>query len=376
MNSYWLSSLTLTNFRSYDHLKLELDNSPVVISGANGSGKTNILEAVSLLTSGRGLRAAKLSEIDKQGKSDSPYNVFGWAINAVINSGGEQTIIGTARETSRDIDKRIIKIDGEINRASGVLESVFSCLYFIPQMNHIFTDGTGARRGFLDRLTALFDNEHPKRLGVYEKYMRERRKLLKENPDDIWLSATEGTMAEQAVAIAASRLQATEYIRKAIEISDSSFPKAVIEVKGLVEEIFPKIPALQAEEFFKSKLKEARKLDFFSGRTNYGIHRSDFSVFYQEKNQPAQNCSTGEQKALLLSIILGAARAKALWFGASPVLLLDEIVAHLDDTRREELFAEIAGFNIQAWMTATSPHFFRNYERKMQFFAVEDSVIC
>ncbi len=378
MNSaFWISNLTLTNFRSYDHLKLEFDPSPVVITGPNGSGKTNILEAVSLLASGRGLRMARLSEIDKRQKSDSPYNVFGWAINAAVNLGENQTVISTARETSRDnIDKRIIKIDGEIKRNSSALESAFSLIYFVPQMNHIFTEGRRTRLAFLDRLTMLFDYGHPKRLGVYEKYSAERRRLLKENPDEIWLSATESTMAEQAVAIAASRLEALEYIGKALAEFDSRFPRARMEVKGLVEDNFPKMPALQLEEFFKAKLEEARKLDFFSGRTNYGVHRSDFSVVYAENGALAENCSTGEQKALLLSIILGAARAKATWFNAAPVVLLDEIVAHLDDERREELFGQIASLGIQAWMTATHPKFFKNFAGKMQFFSVHDSVIC
>lgn len=370
--NYHILNLSLNNFRSYSTLKLDTSKAPVVITGHNGAGKTNILEAISLLAPGKGLRGAKLKEFD------NIYEQRPWTISALVGSGENQHRIGTSREEGQESsNKRIIKIDYETKNKSAELGSVFSLIYMVPNMDHTFTSGNSIRREFLDNITSIFDQHHHKRLGIYERYMRERRKILKTRRfDSHWLSSVENTMAEQAVIIGSSRKQVFQHIDKSIKTSDYPFPKANISVRGFIEDALDELPALQVEELFRRKLEETREMDFFSGKTNFGPHRSDLMVFHTQKGVLAENCSTGEQKLLLLSIILGSSLARYDWFGACPALLLDEIIAHLDEKNRHNLLSEIVNSGIQAWMTASEPSFFEKFHEKMQFFAVKNSTIC
>jgi DNA replication and repair protein RecF len=371
--SFYVSSLKFNNFRNYNVLSLEFDSTPVVLTGFNGSGKTNILEAISLMSPGKGFRKIKLNEadmVDNSGQAQLP-----WSISSKINKGSEEFLIGTGRERVED-KKRIIKIDGDIVKNQSELTSIFSVMWLIPQMDGLFIGSSSDRRKFLDRLVYNFDPEHASRIYSYEYTMRERAKILQYNSyDGSWVSVLENKMAERAVSIAAARLDTIEHIQAVINESKTPFPKANIEVKGGVEEIMQNNSALQAEEILKNQFFESRAVDSRSGRTNIGVHRSDFLAFHSEKNMFAALCSTGEQKALLLSIILAEARAKALWKGSVPVLLLDEVVAHLDESRRNFLFEEVLSMQAQVWMTGTDEELFKEIRDCAQFMSVNDGAV-
>lgn len=369
----FLSSLSLHHFRNYTSTRLEISPQPVVLTGHNGAGKTNILEAISLLTPGRGLRRAKLSEIDNRNE-----DCQAWTVAATIAGIQGETKIGTGRDMEAgEMEKRLVKIGGKPARSQAELARHFSVIWLVPQMEQLFNESNSAGRKFLDRLVYSFDPEHAARVNEYEFAMRERNKLL-QNPraDGIWLDALEQTMAETGAAIASARLHTVEHINQAIQNSPLSFPKAQLSIGGIIEDwLALGTAAIQAEEDFKRVLKSGRGMDAGAGRTLSGIHRSALWVIHVEKQMPAESCSTGEQKALLLSIILAQARAGAQWHGVIPVLLLDEVVAHLDATKRLELFAEIDHIKAQVWMTGTDDKLFAGMDQKAQFFRVESGSI-
>lgn len=368
-DSFSINSLKLFNFRNYTSLELNTSSAPVVLTGSNGAGKTNILEAISFLAPGRGFRGSKLIDVDNKKTGQS------WAVHASINNGEMQTEIGTGRVSDENVDKRVVKIDGEFKRNHADLAANFSLIFLTPQMDNIFIEGTTSRREFLDRTTFLFEPEHAKRLAEYEKLMKNRRKLIKQNNyDEEWAFSLEKIMSELAVVIAEGRTK-TINLLTSMSSNKTPFPMPLLSIKGSMEEMLEKIPALQAEEIYQKKLKEYRDIDRLSGRTNFGVHRTDFNVKHAEKSMPAEICSTGEQKALLISIILAATRARREWFGLSPVVLLDEVVAHLDEERRHFLLSEIMDMKVQAWMTGVDKEFFKNFSKKMQFFTVQNGNI-
>lgn len=363
-----VTSLTLSYFRSYPSLQLSLNPSPVIITGHNGAGKTNILEAISFLSPGRGLRNAKLTDIDHQGH---PHP---WAIASVLQTTQGETAIGTGRSPSSGNEraKRVIKIDGEFVRGQAELASLFSVIWLTPQMDQLFLASSSERRRFLDRLVYTFDPEHARRVSVYEYAMRERAKLLQQGcNDNRWLEALEGKMAEAAIAIAVARKEAIDILQQAILQATTPFPKAIIGIEGNIEQWVAEMTAIQAEEKLMAAWKDSRKVDGITGRTTIGTHRSDFTARHAEKNMPAALCSTGEQKALLLSITLAEARARANWRRSVPVLLLDEVVAHLDENRREALFEELRSLKAQAWLTGTDRFLFEGCGQNVQHIGVE-----
>ncbi len=358
----FVKSLTLSHFRNYLSARIECGENSIVLVGPNGAGKTNILEAISLLTPGRGLRRAKLSEID------SMHARAPWAVASELYGAQGTVSVGTGRnpEDNESADKRIVKIEGKISRGQTELSRVFAALWLTPQMDNLFIDGGTARRKFLDRLIYSFDADHASRLNAYESAMRERNRLLQTgNADALWLSALEQKMAEQGVAIAVARQHGVEGLNNAVQLSEHSFPKVQITLSGLVEIALIHGSALMAEEKFRETLEAGRGQDAAAGRTLSGIHRSEMEVLHVEKNMPAEHCSTGEQKALLVSIILAQARAGAAWHGSVPVLLLDELVTHLDLTRRTELFAELASINAQCWLTGTDAEIFAGFNGRI-----------
>ena len=372
MTALSVTSLSLHHFRNYAHARLEVSGaSPVILTGRNGAGKTNVLEAVSLLAPGRGIRRAKLSEMD------SYHDQKPWALAAVVNGIQGETKIGTGRAMGDDADKRMVKIDGREIRSQSDLTRHMTVIWLTPQTDQLFNEGASAGRKFLDKLAYGFDPEHASRINEYDYAMRERNRLLQTgNLDPSWLDALEQTMAETASSIAQARLHTAANINHAIEQSPLSFPKAVVGVQGTVEDALRNgDPALSVENNFRSALATGRGLDAAAGRALSGTHRSELRVIHGEKQLPAEACSTGEQKALLLSIVLAEARALGAWKGVVPVLLLDEVIAHLDDIRRLELFEEICQIGAQSWMTGTDKKFFSDLAGKAHYFHIENGHI-
>lgn len=371
-----LSTLSLSNFRNYEYARIEVSPAPVVLTGPNGAGKTNILEAISLLSLGRGLRRAKLLDIDQRSTiSSSP-----WAIVANVIGRMGEVKIGTGRdgESVDGADKRIVKINGKIMRGQAELAHHVSLIWLTPQMEQLFSEGVSYGRKFLDRLVFSFDTEHASLINEYEYAMRERNKLLQYGrADTSWLDALEQTMADRAASIAMARLSTCEHINHTIMASPLSFPKAHVNVSGFAEDLLKNgSSAIDLENSMKNALAEGRNGDATAGRTLTGTHRSEFRVTHIQKNMQAESCSMGEQKALMLSIILAQARAGARWHLVTPIILLDEVAGHLDAAKRFELFEEICDIGAQIWMTGTDLSLFAGLQGKAQFFKVEnDNVV-
>lgn len=338
----------------------------MVLVGPNGAGKTNMLEAISLLTPGRGLRRASLSDMD------NVEDHLCWAVSAQVQGQQGAVQIGTGRdpEGGAESNKRLVRMDGKPARAQADLARAFAALWLTPQMDNLFVEGGTARRKFLDRLVYSFDDEHASRMNAYDTAMRERNRLLAQGrADQVWLSALEHKMAEAAIAIAAARNQAVEGIMVAMQASTHPFPKAIMQLVGDVEALCADATALHAEETLCALLARNRAQDTAAGRALVGIHRTQVMVMHQEKNMEAERCSTGEQKALLVSIILAQANAGATWHGRVPVLLLDEVSTHLDAGRRAALYEALAATRAQCWLTGTDAELFDGFNA--QFVQVQ-----
>jgi len=377
--------LTLTDFRSYGALRLDLDPGMLVITGANGVGKTNLLEAVSLLVPGRGLRGARLSDLAKsaQGHSNAA-RAAGWAVAARVDGPQGPSDVGTGwqgnAETELDADssgasaRRTVRIDGETQRGQAQLSGVMSAYWLTPQMDRLFQDGAGARRRFLDRMVFGWDPAHAGRVAAYEQAMRERLRLLKGDraPDPGWLDALEETMVTKGVAISVARLDVAGRLAHAAAEGWGPFPGADVTLVGDVESRLAAGPALAAEDAFRDALAAGRAEDARTGRTGAGPQKSDLVVRHGPKGQDAALCSTGEQKALLIGLVLANARTRAAEDGGLPVLLLDEVAAHLDEHRRAALFEALDEIGGQVWMTGTEVDLFRPLQGAAQFLSVAD----
>lgn len=346
-----ITALTLENFRNYRAFSLQLKPQPVILTGHNGAGKTNILEAISLLCPGRGMRGAKLRDMDNMAAGGAP-----WVVAAEVTTNGVPNRIGMGRDAEAASEKRILKIDGEkITRHAALAERV--CVQWLtPSMDQVFMEGGSARRKLLDRMVYGFEPEHASRVTQYEASMRERNKLLGERgrADPYWLSVLEQQMAEHAVAITLARLDIIQRLSEHLAEPLAGFPHAEVALQGAIESWLGEgMSALDVESKLAARLMELRTIDGAAGRATEGAHRSHFHVIHREKAMSVERCSTGEQKAVLLSLILAAARARMAWCGIGPILLLDEVVAHLDVDKRGQLFDLIRASRIQAWMTGT-----------------------
>lgn len=371
----WVSSLRLHNFRCYRQAAAEgLSPGPVVLTGANGAGKTNVLEALSLLSPGKGLRGAKNLEMQNTGES-AP-----WAVSATIQTKADGYMpvqLGTGLDPAAD--KRLIRINGENIRTQAALAEYAAFIWLTPQMDRLFLDSSAHRRRFLDRLVFAFDPGHSGRVTRYENALRQRSKLLQDGPADPgWLDALEAQMAETGVAIAAARLEFIVRLQSACEHAareqaENGFPLARLGVSGTIEELLTRAPALEVEEMFRYQLRESRGRDGASGGAATGPHKSDLPVVYADRNMAAAQCSTGEQKALLIGIVLAHARLIALERGAPPVLLLDEVAAHLDEARRAALYEHVLAPGGQVWMTGTDRSLFSALKNRAQFFEISNS---
>lgn len=362
-----VTKVTLTNFRNYTDASLRFSPSPVILTGANGSGKTNFLEAISLLVPGRGLKRCSLVDLQKHNAPDP------WAVAIELQTPYGPLQIGTGRDPSdSENEKRIVHIDGKIARGQSTMAEHVAMTWVTPDMDRILADGPSARRKLLDRLVYSFDPAHSGRVTRYEKAMRERMRLLREGPHDAnWLRALEDEMAQTGVAIAAARRHLLHQLCAAIEETSSVFPQADIGVSGIAEDALESNPALPVEDMLRSALARSRNEDAQSGTTSSGPHRSDLLVMHRAKNCPADLCSTGEQKALMIAIMLAYLRTLMRHRHLTPLFLLDDIAAHLDDTRRSALFEEILGLGVQAWLTGTDREAFTSLLPHAQLFDVE-----
>lgn len=382
----WLRRLLVTQFRCYAQAELRLAPAPVVLTGPNGAGKTNLLEAVSFLSPGRGLRRARLSEIDRRRPGETA--AFGgqpWAVAATVMTPGGLRELGSGREAAQNEgaqsgssgrERRLVKVDGAVARGQQALAEVLSVVWLTPQMDGLFREGAGGRRRFLDRLVYGFDPEHSARCNAYEHSLRERARLLKRGGGDVaWLASLEDSMATRGVAIAAARLDMVERLQHACDSAEGPFPKAALGLDGAVEVWLRQGPALAAEDRLRDGLAERRRADAESGGAGLGPHRSDLLAHHRAKGVAAEHCSTGEQKALLIAILLAHARLLTLERGTAPLLLLDEVAAHLDAARRAALYEEILGLGAQAWLTGTDAADFDGLQGQAQFFAVHDGTV-
>ncbi len=357
MPGLYLSSLTLSHFRSHKSAKLDLDGRPIAIYGPNGAGKTNIIEAVSLFSPGRGLRRASAQDMSRRPE------VLGWKLTGILHSLHQLHEVelfseeGAARQT---------RIDGK-TAAQTALGRISRVLWLIPAMDRLWIEGAEGRRRFLDRMTLSFFPGHAEAALTYEKAMRERNRLLKDQVrDGHWYVAVERQMAETGVEIHQNRLAALTQVAEAQARAETSFPTAELELTQTEGEM----PS--AESDLRDALSESRFRDLAAGRTLVGPHRADLYGVYAAKGVPARDCSTGEQKALLVSLILANARALAQEIGAAPILLLDEVAAHLDATRRAALYDEICALGAQAWMTGTGAELFQELGSRAQYVEVTE----
>lgn len=344
-----------------------MDVRPVVLAGPNGAGKTNLLEAVSFLVPGRGLRSARLSEVGRRDASGRA-----WAVAARVRSWLGEADLGTGLDLGADgRERRVVRVDGETARSQTALAERFNAVWLTPQMDRLFVEGAGARRRFLDRLVFGFDPAHAGRVSAYEHALRERTRLLRDGIADArWLTALEETMATRGVAVTAARRDMCERLDAACAAAAGPFPAAQVALAGEVADWLAAGPALDAENRLRELLAAGRSED---GAVP-GPHRDDLVVRLRDGGMPAEQCSTGQQKALLISLVLGNTRLMAAERGASPVLLLDEVAAHLDGARRAALFDEILMLGAQAWLTGTDAPVFDRLRGQAQFFRVADGV--
>jgi DNA replication and repair protein RecF len=309
--------------------------------------------------------------------SDAPWAVSG----RIVTPDGERQLGSGllprhALNSETSPDRRVGRLDGERLNSPAAFGDVLQIAWLTPQMDRLFIDGVSGRRRFLDRLVAAYHPSHSREVGSYERVMRERSKLLSEGGGDPqWLSSLESRMAEHGVAVAAARLDAIDKLSQAISESQSAFPSAVLSLGGDLEQGLFSRPALEVETEFCERLIISRQQDARSGRTSIGPHKTDLLVRHKNKDMPAELCSTGEQKALLIGITLASARLSATQFGAPPLLLLDEVAAHLDEKRIGFLFEELGDIGSQVWLTGTDKSLFELMENRARFFHFKDGKI-
>ncbi|HTT97197.1 MAG TPA: DNA replication/repair protein RecF [Rhizomicrobium sp.] len=360
-----VTRLRLTNFRSYASVEIAASGAPVVLAGANGAGKTNLLDAISLLSPGRGLRGAKLGEHTRRGPSAISEAL--WAVAATVTRGGEPYDIGTGLTSSQGNERRQVRLNGAAATSSADLGDVVQMLWLTPAMDRLFIESASGRRKFLDRLTLGFDAGHARAATRYETAMRERARLLKYGPrDPAWLDGLESEMVEAGLAMAKARVETVARLNSALEERVGAFPAAQLSLDNDIEHDADVL----RESFARARIRDAE-----AGRTTVGPHLVDLTVRHTQKRTDARECSTGEQKALLISIVLADARELSRSRnGLCPILLLDEIAAHLDITRRAALFDEILELGAQAWMTGTDMDMFAPLRGQADLFEVADSL--
>jgi DNA replication and repair protein RecF len=377
-NRTWIGKLTLTDFRNYRAATLAASPAPAVLFGANGAGKTNCLEAISLLTAGRGLRSLPFSELVRSGGAG------GWAVAARVSIGADEMDIGTGVQAPLDgvlsaRAPRVVRINGAPAKSSGALARI-RMVWLTPAMDSLFTGAASERRRFIDRLSLSLDPAYGTAAATFDRAMRQRNKALEDVSPPRLLDGIEAQMAEAAGEIAVIRLRAVEALAAEIAAErnrapDSAFPWAVLSLQGHLEAQAGTVSQEELRQSYAHHLARSRERDQAAGRTLTGPHRSDLEVSHGPKAMPAKMCSTGEQKALLVGLALAQARlVKQASGGIAPLILLDEIAAHLDEDRRTALFSSIASLNAQVWMTGTDSIVFEPLRdvTAVQYFHVSD----
>jgi DNA replication and repair protein RecF len=370
-----LTALKLASFRNYASLLLMLDGRPVVLTGPNGAGKTNLLEAASFLSPGRGLRRARLEEVARQPGDGS------WAVAATIANAAGSVEIGTGIAMTADgpEGRRSVRVNRAPARSPDALLDHLRVVWLTPSMDGLFTGPASDRRRFLDRAVLAIDRGHGTRVNAFERAMRGRNRLLAEaTPDSRWLDAIEREMAELGVAIAAARREWAGLAVALIAEGDvaAPFPAAEIALEGTLEHRLDGEPASAVEEAYAAALAEERARDAAAARTLSGPHLSDLRVRHAPKQAAAEICSTGEQKALLIGLVLAQARLSARLSGETPLVLLDEIAAHLDAERRTALFAVLDDLGCQAFLTGTDASVFAPFGERAQRLSVADGRVA
>jgi DNA replication and repair protein RecF len=368
-----LTRLSLTDFRSYDACALELDGRPVWLAGPNGAGKTNLLEAVSFLIPGRGLRGSSLAEVGRRQPGETTGRA--WAVSALVRSGDDEVRIGTGVEQA-GAARRVVRVDGEPAPPGRLAEHVRQ-VWLTPAQDRLFLEGAADRRRFFDRLVYAAEPQHAAHVSAYEKALRERMRLLTDGPPDpAWLDALEARLAEAGTLMAEARARTLSALAAEIDTrGERPFPQARLSLTGDWERMagegadFAEIEARLAKA-----LAGARERDAGAGRALTGPHRGDLSVIHAEKDRAAGECSTGEQKALILNLVLAqAARLARAERQPAPILLLDEVAAHLDARRRAALFDEIEALGLQAFLTGTDEMLFDALAGRAQGFRADVS---
>ncbi|QRM53746.1 DNA replication/repair protein RecF [Sinorhizobium sp. BG8] len=370
-NKVSLRRLKLADFRNYQTLSLDLDGRHVVLTGANGAGKTNLMEAVSFLSPGRGLRRASYADVTREGAPG------GFTVFAEIEGMEGSVEIGTGTDGGDEGQVRRLRLNGTPARSVDELTDHLRVVWLTPSMDGLFTGPSAERRRFLDRLVLSLDPEHGRRAADFEKAMRGRNRLLSEpRPDQNWLTALERQMAELAIATSLARAELVGLMAGLVEATrdDQAFPSAAMSLSGFLDGEWHR-PAYDIEEHYIAMLRDGRYRDAAAGRTLEGPHRSDLLIRHREKDMEAARCSTGEQKALLVGLIMAHAGLVANMTGHAPVLLLDEIAAHLDEARRAALFDRVHALGGQAFMTGTDRAMFEALGDRAEFLTVSNGTV-
>jgi DNA replication and repair protein RecF len=377
MTAAFVRRLSLTNFRSYHAAQISLGRAgPVVLTGVNGAGKTNLIEAISLLAPGRGLRRATMEEL-AFAEGDGA-----WAVSAEIEGILGLATLGTGIDPPAGEDPapvRKCRIDRESVGSATAFADHLRVVWLTPAMDPLFNGPASERRRFLDRLVLAVDAQHSSRVAALERALRSRNRLLEDAPGDShWLDAVEHETAEVAVAVAAARVETVKRLSAALDAARDQapeFPQAQIDLIGWMERLLVDHSAIEIEDRYRALLKENRPRDATAGRTLDGPHLSDLAVRHRAKNLPAAHASTGEQKALLIRLVLAHAGLIKQMTGFAPLLLLDEVVAHLDPVRRAALYDALSSLGAQVWMTSADPVSFRDIVDRANVFEVRSGTV-